>query len=115
MSCPSCEEFDVIVELRSPGELARVIGKVRTGVEAHALRYEPFESDRELIGQVPFPSIAVNGPWPDFMRYHFTCRSCRTSFLLEAETYHGAGGTWRPSAPPSNPLLQRTATPPAER
>lgn len=115
MSCPFCKEFDVIVELRSPGQLARVIEKVHAGVEGHALRYESFESDRELIGQSPFTSIAVNGPWPDVMRYHFTCHSCRTSFLLEAETYHGAGGTWRPLAPPSNPLLQRTATPPAER
>lgn len=62
MSCASCEEFDVIVELRLPGQLARVIGKIRAAVEAHSLHYESFESDRELVGQVPFASLAVNGP-----------------------------------------------------
>lgn len=115
MSCPTCDEFDVIVELRSPAQLARVIGKVRASVEANALLYQSFESDRELVGQIPFGLLAVSGPWPDVMRYHFTCPSCKASFILDAETYHGAGGTWQPSAPPSNPLLQRTATPPAER
>lgn len=110
MSCSSCDQFDTTVELRSPGQLARVIGTIRDCVEAQTLQYESFESDRELIGQISFPQIPVNGPWPDVMRYHFSCPSCRATFLLEAETYHGAGGSWRPSASPSNQLLHPTAS-----
>jgi hypothetical protein len=110
MSCPSCEEFDTAIELHSPAQLARVIEKVRASVEAQQLRYDSFESDRELIGQPTFAAVPANGPWPDVMRYHFTCCSCRAPYLLEAETYHGAGGAWRPSSPPpSNPSLQPTA------
>jgi hypothetical protein len=109
MSCSSCDQFDTTVELRSPGQLERFIRTIRDCVEATTLYYESFESDREFIGQIPFPLIPVNGPWPDIMCYHFSCPSCRATFLLEAETYHGAGGSWGPNASPSHHLLHPTA------
>ena len=103
MSCSSCDQFDTTVELRSPGQLARVMLKIRAAIEQQVLHYESFESDRELIGQAPFPLVPAKGPWPDIMRYHFSCSSCRASFLLEAETYRGAGGSWRRNASASGP------------
>ena len=110
MPCHSCDPFDTTVELKSPAQLARLIGKIRAAVNAQTLHYESFESDRELIGQPSFSDVSSIGPWPDVMRYHFSCCSCRASYLLIAETYHGAGGTWQPiTLPPSNPSFQPTS------
>ncbi len=97
MTCRNCEPFEAAIELQSPTQLARVMGQVRTAVEANVICYESFESDRELVGQPSFMTVVPEGPWPDVMRYHFTCQACRWPFILTAETYHGSGGLWSPS------------------
>lgn len=111
MSCAACGTFQLAVDIHSPSLLDRVVADIRSATEHGLLKYEAFESDRELVGQPSFLQLRANEPWPDVMRYHFSCPQCGVTFLLEAETYHGTGGAWRKtSQQPSNPTLQRTAS-----
>mgnify|MGYP006946476343 CR=1 FL=1 len=110
MRCSACEDFQLTVDICSPSLLDRVVADVRAATAQNILKYEFFESDRELFGQPSFLQLQAGEPWPDFMRYHFSCTRCGSSFLLEAETYHGSGGSWRQTGQqPSNPALQPTA------
>lgn len=70
---------------------------VNDAISGGILKYEDFESGRELIGQSSFLALGPKDAWPDVMRYHFTCRHCGRPFQLFAETYHGSGGAWKPS------------------
>ena len=45
----------------------------------------------------PFEHIDPAGPWPDVLNYAFRCTACGQRFQLDAETYHGSGGSWRPA------------------
>jgi hypothetical protein len=94
MTCQSCDQFDTNVPIRSPGEFARIAGKVRAAVSEGSLVYNSLESDRELIGQPSFQNLDLLAPLPDAMRYHFNCAVCGKAFGLEVETYHGRGGQW---------------------
>ncbi len=95
MSCNACAEFDAEVAIASPGQFKSVACKVRAAVNECLLRYDGFESDRELFGQPSFMALDLSaGPLPDVMRYHFTCPSCGESYALFIESYHGSGGSW---------------------
>ena len=94
MSCENCEQFDIQVPIQSPQQLIRIGQKVRQAVEAAQLRYNSFESDRELVGQPSFTSLDFEIPLPDIIRYHFDCPTCGSCFGLFVETYHGSGGSW---------------------
>lgn len=94
MGCSYCDQYDTEVEIRSPIQFRRVAGKVRNALDESVLRYNGFESARELIGQEPFTTLDLDGPLPDVMRYHFDCPHCGNCYGLFVETYHGQGGTW---------------------
>jgi hypothetical protein len=94
VTCASCAPFDTHLEIRLPGELARILEKVKRAVAAGELEYNAFESSRVLIGQSHFGSVEPSGPYPDVLDYYFECTACRAVFELTAETYHGRGGKW---------------------
>jgi hypothetical protein len=110
MSCARCDSFDTTVELHSPAQLAAVIKSLRAAVEAKTLLCESLESAQELKSQPAFTELSACEPWPDVMRYRFSCPACEAPYILEAETYHGSGGSWRPvSSSPFNRPLHPTA------
>ena len=94
MSCGNCDQYNTEVTIHSPGQFARLGSKIRAAVVEGALRYNSFESDRELIGQPSFMHLDLSGPLPDVMRYHFHCPYCGNCYGLFVETYHGSGGKW---------------------
>jgi len=94
MSCSACDQYDTEVLIRWPGQLARVIEKIRIAVSDGVLHYNAFESDRELVGQPSLMELDLSGPIPDVMRYRFQCPLCGSCYGLFVETYHGAGGKW---------------------
>ena len=99
MSCTACDQFDTSIVISSPGQFRRIAGKVRDAVASGVLRYNTFESDRELIGQPSFVELDLSaGQIPDVMRYYFECPHCRESYTLFIEAYHGGGGTWSRSS-----------------
>ena len=92
--CESCDRYKTEIEIRSPGQLDRIIQKVQAAVEGRALLYGARESGQENIGQPGFMSLKPAEVLPDIMRYHFACPECGESFHLSVDTYHGAGGRW---------------------
>ena len=94
MTCDSCDQYNTEVLIYSPGQLIRISSMIRAGVEEGTLRYNNFESDRELIGQPSFMDLDLSGTLPDVMRYHFHCPHCGNCYGLFVETYHGSGGKW---------------------
>jgi hypothetical protein len=91
VSCDRCEKLCAKIEIRAPQDLRRSIALARDGIAAGAIL--------DVSGQFPFPSspfteLASGGPWDDHVNYYFQCAHCRQLFHLEAETYHGSGGSW---------------------
>jgi hypothetical protein len=93
--CANCDTFDTQLEIHLPGDLARVLAKLRRAVAAGDLNYNGFESSRAHIGQPDFESVDPWGPYPDVLDYYFDCPTCGAVFELTAETYHGSGGKWK--------------------
>ena len=59
-------------------------------------RYRPEGWDRTEVESLL--AVADDGPWGDYLEFYFECSQCRQVFRLAAETYHGAGGAWKPVA-----------------
>jgi hypothetical protein len=79
--------------IRSPGELQKAIRVVRANLADGTLEQLPGNPVHPMR---PFLSLTEAGPWDDYLLYEFRCSSCAARFTLSAETYHGAGGSWRP-------------------
>lgn len=95
MSCFRCENLDEHVSFRTRGELFRAIGVIRRAVFSNAI--EEIEVDATK-GKMAFGDLSENGPLDDLLLYKFRCRGCGQTFRLEAETYHGSGGSWERTA-----------------
>jgi hypothetical protein len=93
MSCERCDELHQLIEIRSPGELAKAIRVIQANIEDGTLE----QTQRADVGAstTPFRSVPDSGPWDDILLYEFACRSCSSRFRLSADTYHGRGGEWR--------------------
>jgi len=104
MLCSSCDQFNTEIAIRSPPQLSRVAMSVRQAVAAGVLRYNSFESDRELTEQRLFLELDLQGALPDVLRYQFDCPTCGRCYGLFVETYHGSGGRWSCTGqlPPNN-------------
>jgi len=87
--CSLCQELQVEFAIRTPGELAKAIRVVQANVADGSLKVE--SPDRSS----PIQDLKADGPWADIISYRFSCAQCGTHFELSAETYHGAGGSWR--------------------
>ena len=49
------------------------------------------------LPQRSFSEVASSGQWDDVLVYRFQCQHCSEQFILDAETFHGSGGAWRPA------------------
>jgi hypothetical protein len=94
MGCERCDMYDTEVVIGSPGQLRSVVAKIRDAVKVGALKYNSFESDREIIGQPSFLELNLNEPLPDVLKYHFECHLCGNCYCMAVEKYHGSGGKW---------------------
>lgn len=94
MTCANCDQFNTEVVIQSLSQLARLGEKICAAVTEGILKYNSFESDRELIGQPSFMILKLSGPLPDVIRYHFHCPVCGNCYGLFVETFHGNGGKW---------------------
>ena len=93
MTCARCQELSVSLGISTPGQLSNALRVVKANLADGTLRELPATS---ATGTLPFAQIDVDGPWADVISYRFECCSCRQTFDLAAETYHGGGGTWAP-------------------
>jgi hypothetical protein len=94
MTCSRCENLDEYVRFRTRGELFRAIGTVRQAVSDGDI--EEIEAG-PVKGSVAFSELSEAGPLDDLLLYRFRCPDCGQNFVLEAETYHGSGGSWSKS------------------
>ena len=91
MSCDRCEKLCIKIDIRGPRQLRQSVSLARDGISTGTLRDV---SDKFPFPSSPFKEIAHGGPWDDHVNYHFVCTNCQQIFHLEAETYHGSGGSW---------------------
>ena len=87
--CEHCEELKISFDIRSPNEMKNAIRVIRDNLADGTLEEEKNSYDS-------FQRIPVDGPWPDYVEKDFKCRHCGNMFMIQAETYHGTGGFWRP-------------------
>ena len=90
MTCLSCIQVTVYMEVRSPGELWKVQSYIERLLTGGVL----VESKVGEFSQ-PFSTLPRDGTMPDFISNCFSCLGCGQTFKLEVETYHGAGGNFR--------------------
>lgn len=79
------------VEIKSTKILADILSLIQklvknSKVEQVWLADNPFASKQDVS------SIAVNGPWPDYIEMYFKELDSKKLFKLSVETFHGAGG-----------------------
>lgn len=98
MSCHRCHDLCVTYRIRTPKELSNAITIAHANVQDGTLK-EIVSGKPKFEPEVSFSAVATGATWPDIVNYHFECTNCGERFALEAETYHGSGGTWRPIRP----------------
>ncbi|MGZ9223287.1 MAG: hypothetical protein ACXW4Q_14355 [Anaerolineales bacterium] len=74
-----------------PSDLTKSIAVTRDNLTAGTI------SDVTTGGDCkPFDALVSLGKWDDVLLYRFQCNTGDQLFELSAETYHGAGGWWKP-------------------
>jgi hypothetical protein len=96
MSCEKCRELMQTVEVRTPQDFQVVLRVVKANVKDQTIEQHVASAAR-VVPSITIDSLGEGGPWPDVLDEQFRCLTCGQGFRLEAETYHGAGGHWRPS------------------
>jgi len=96
MSCDRCQELSVDYRIASPSDLRSAIRIVGESVADGTLR--EIHGDSVPYSQAPFGDLVNGANWDDLVTYAFECCQCGQVFHLDAETYHGSGGFWRPAA-----------------
>jgi hypothetical protein len=96
MSCEHCEHLRETQNFRSPAQLERGLAVVRANLANDTLAESPYwPAGTARFDQPPFAEVEP-GHWPDVFAYYFRCLGCDALYRFSAETYHGAGGEWRP-------------------
>ena len=99
MTCPRCDELNLVYEIRSPREFRKAIGIVRDNIADETIRVVS-HPPHLIIGQRPeFADLALGASWGDVVAYWFACNTCGARFELSVEMYHGRGGEWKPVGP----------------
>ena len=87
--CDYCKDLQIEFEIQTPGDLKKAIRIVRANLDDGTLEEVSINSN---IGNEVLSGDGTS--LPDYIEIHFHCCHCRTRFCLEAETYHGSGGSW---------------------
>lgn len=93
LECECCKHLRCTLPVALPADLKRAIRLAQESVKDGTLTVVGAET---LAGSRHFNQLSVSGPWDDVVHYVFACQACGRRFELSAETYHGAGGAWRP-------------------
>lgn len=93
MTCEKCSDLCVRVSIKRPHELRNAIRIAWQNILDNTLS--------EIVNPTPissvtFAELAKGDPWDDLLSYSFQCTTCGERFHLNAETYHGSGGSWEP-------------------
>ena len=91
--CDRCKHLKAPLTIAWPDDLRRAIRLAKENVENGTLAVVDAET---LPGAQPFAQLSPAGRWDDMVHFVFVCTACGQRFELSAETYHGAGGAWRP-------------------
>lgn len=91
-ACPHCASLRKTVRIQLPDDLKRVIRVVKDSVADGTL--SALDSEAPTFSKT-FEELSTSS-WDDYVHYLFACTSCGQRFPLEAETYHGSGGEWKP-------------------
>lgn len=89
--CNSCKALNLEFKIKLPSELKKAFAVARDNLADSTISNITTGGDCK-----PFDELVASGKWDDVLRYHFQCNSCGQKFELSAETYHGAGGWWKP-------------------
>jgi len=95
MSCENCRELAQRIEIQTVGDFEMVLRVVKANVADGTIQQDQAAPGR-VMPPVDVALLPEAGPWPDIVEESFRCLSCDQEFALEAETFHGAGGKWRP-------------------
>ena len=89
--CPSCKDLNLEFQIKLPSDLRQAIAVTHDNLNDGTISDITIDPDCK-----PFAELDSSGKWDDVLHYHFQCNTCGQRFELSAETYHGAGGWWRP-------------------
>lgn len=78
--------------IKSPQDLRIWLLKLRSLIACEVLR-QCFDQNNEFASDVAVWDVPVDGPWLDFIEWHFKA-STGVKYRFSVETYHGAGGYW---------------------
>ena len=89
--CNSCKDLNIEFRIKLPSDLRKAVAVARDNLADGTI------SDVIIGGDCkPFDELVSSGQWDDVLLYHLKCNTCGQVFELSAETYHGAGGWWKP-------------------
>ena len=91
--CEKCKDLNAVFRIKLPDHLSQAIRIAKQNVADGTISVLESETGR-WCG--PFSQLHASGGWDDLVHYVFACSSCGQQFQLSAETYHGAGGEWKP-------------------
>ena len=95
--CKQCIDVCQVYQISLPSDLTKVIRVVQDNITDGTIIESDFWPDHHLKKPTgSFFKIQVEGPWNDVLIYYFECTKCKQHFELNAETYHGSGGSWKP-------------------
>ncbi len=95
--CDHCREVCQEYKIGLPKDLEKTIKVIRDNLADETIVESDFWPDGILKAQSDnFSELNPKGPWQDSLLYFFGCPKCNQIFQLSAETYHGAGGSWKP-------------------
>lgn len=93
--CEKCKDLRKIFNIELPAHLQEAISIAQQSMVDGTISV--IEDGANNWSQ-PFSQLVSTGAWDDIVEYHFECNFCGQGFQLNAETYHGGGGEWKPLA-----------------
>lgn len=91
--CEKCSDLNKVFRIKLPAELKHVIRIAKENVADGTISVVEKETG---YWSRPFSQLTASSGWDELVHYVFVCNSCDQRFQLSAETYHGAGGEWKP-------------------
>jgi len=97
MACARCSDLCITFSIRVPADLKKALCIAQENIaDGTLVEVEAPPDTPRFEPSVSFAEVAGGLSRPDIVSFRFRCMSCGEEFLLEAETYHGSGGSWRP-------------------
>jgi hypothetical protein len=91
--CEKCKDLRVVFKIDLPSQLRKAINIANDNIVD--LTISVVENKTDNWSQ-SFGKFVETGKWDDIVYHQFKCNSCGQRFQLNAETYHGSGGEWKP-------------------